>query len=134
RILAVLTNYDDAIHRQLGTPACQRFFDTRINRNPEATRTIAGEIVCWELVHVERNQLDRGMVPVSLPPIAFKEPIDEMLRVRMNPDFCRDQSNLLAAGLPTCILRGMPGTTTRQHAGCNRGGGRTCNDRDEFTP
>ena len=38
-----------------------------------------------DLIHIERNQIHRGMMMRSVPAVAFQKPIDDVVRVGVFP-------------------------------------------------
>ena len=84
---------DHAIDRKLGAAERECFFDRGINFDSMPTGAIAAEIAVWKLIDVERGKFHGWTMMPALPAVAFEETVDEMLRVRIFPNFRGEQGN-----------------------------------------
>ena len=85
RVVAVLADNDDAIHREFAGAARQRFGDGGIDfiagKRWRDRRQVFAEVP-WSLIDVERNQVHRWMMVHAVPAVAFQEAVDDVLAVR----------------------------------------------------
>jgi len=83
RIAAVLPYYDYPINRQLSRPKGQRSLDGWIDLHGGVpVCSLLEDVSFASLINVKRNHIHRGIVILTVPPIALKEPIHDMLRVK----------------------------------------------------
>ena len=97
RVLTMLTNDHDAIHRQPTGPERQRLSDARINGDAMTGRRPTGQVLFRKLIDVQRNQIHLRLPPTALPGIAQEKPINEVLGMGVLADLRGNQRDFLAS-------------------------------------
>ena len=75
----MLPNDDHSIHRKFGSAQGEGFGDGGVYSYSVSPFPITAQISLGELIHVQGNQLQCGVVMFPVPAISFEKPIDEML-------------------------------------------------------
>ena len=60
-------------------------------------RDLPGEVILWELIDVERHEIDLRAAPLAVPGITGEEPVDEVLRVGKLEHHSAEECDLLTA-------------------------------------
>jgi len=77
-------NQNHAIDGELRAAQRQRFRDRRIQlHRRKLLQPALAHIVFADLIDVDRDEVHWWVMPCPVPAIAFEEPVDDMLRVRV---------------------------------------------------
>src|SRR4029079_5701276 len=100
RIVAVLADQQDRIDGQRLAAQAEGFVDRLEQRNSEAPGSIAGHVVLWKLIGIERNDIDSRIDSLAPKQIGAHQVDQEVVSVRAMPQLGKDCGYLG----PCCLL------------------------------
>ena len=80
-VFPVLGDDHSAIDCELAGAQRQGLFDAGVECLPVALYAAAAKVALWELVDVNRGDVNAGILPLPAPTVAKREAVKKMLRV-----------------------------------------------------
>jgi hypothetical protein len=84
RVMAMLTNQDDTIDGQFAAAKRERFGNRGAEPHGRMPRAaLSAQIVLADLIDIERHEIERRMVILTMPAVSIQKTVDNMLGVRV---------------------------------------------------
>src|SRR5258707_9088288 len=97
-IIAVLSDDEHGVHRQLLSAAAQRLRHSRINRETKFFGALTAQVAFGKLIHVSRDNVERWTMPGAVSRITDEEAFAHVPGMGKEAPFRRDNSHTFAAG------------------------------------
>jgi hypothetical protein len=103
RVVAVFSDQQNTVHRQLPAPQCQRPGDGRKDGKPVGARKGAADVARRNLIGVKRHQLQRRFPALAVEGIGLQQPADDDVGVRIVAVLGNDGGHLRTPAAPQVV-------------------------------